>query len=95
LEANEQFVQQSHSQATVKLECYGPLESICGAERELGVSALPLSVTQVLEQLTAELPEVRPHLSSTACAVGDELVSRRYQLQPGEKLVLIPPVSGG
>lgn len=53
------------------------------------------TVADALTALTAEKPELAPHLERVAYAVGDELVSRETALKPDDTLVLLPPVSGG
>jgi molybdopterin converting factor small subunit len=53
------------------------------------------SVSEVISALENKLPTLSEMLEVTACAVGDELVHRNLSLSDGDRLVLIPPVSGG
>lgn len=80
----------------LRFQCYGVLEQVCGGfEREAAVSAFPVTVDDALALLAEAHPAVHDHLPYTACAVGDEIVSRDRSLDAGETLVLLPPVSGG
>lgn len=81
---------------TVRVQCFGVLQQVCGGtEREVRVASAPATVADVLAALTRDVPELRDHLGSTACAVGDTLVHRDDTLEAGATLVLLPPVSGG
>lgn len=80
----------------IDVQCYGILEQVCGGlDRQVSVSALPVTVAEVLECLARDVPALREHLAHTACAVGDCIVARDARLQAGDTLALIPPVSGG
>ena len=80
----------------VVVECCGVLEELCGGpEYRLRLPHIPISVAELIERLAAEQPAAREMLGRTACAVGDHIVSRERLLQRGERLVLLPPVSGG
>lgn len=54
-----------------------------------------VTVDDVVYLLGERYPALVAQLQRTACAVGDELVSRTQPIKPGSELVLIPPVSGG
>lgn len=80
----------------VEVQCFGILEQVCGGRtRGVEVASLPASVADILERLALDVPTVRGYLAHTACAIGDQIVRRDAQLQAGEALVLLPPVSGG
>lgn len=80
----------------IVLECYGVFESLCGgAELRLDVEADNPDVAAALEALAARVPAAEPHLVRTAVARGDTLIAREDALQAGDRLALIPPVSGG
>ncbi len=84
------------SDSTMVVECCGVLEELCGGpEYRLRLPHIPISVAELIERLAAEQPAARDMLARTACAVGDHIVSRERLLQRGERLVLLPPVSGG
>lgn len=76
----------------MKIETWGALHTVLAPSLEIAARG---SVANVLAVLVAEYPDFAQHAERTACAVGDELVPRSYQLQPGDTLVLIPPVAGG
>ncbi len=80
----------------VEIQCYGILQQVCGgSDRRVQVAALPATVAEILESLVRDVPDVRGYLNHTACAIGDRIVEHDTRLQPGETLVLLPPVSGG
>lgn len=80
----------------VNVECFGILQQVCGGpERTVRVTTLPATVADILASLAQEVPAARAYLPHTACAIGDEIVKRDARLQPGDTLVLLPPVSGG
>ena len=53
------------------------------------------TVSIALETLASKFATLRPHLDRLAVAVNLDYVSRDYELQDGQELALIPPVSGG
>lgn len=78
------------------VECCGVLEDLCGgSEYRLRLTRTPMSAAELIEQLAAECPAARDLLQRSACAVGDRIVNRGHLLHRGERLVLLPPVSGG
>ncbi len=79
----------------MNIELFGVLREAAGAgEVSIEVPA-PASITEVLDALVAQYPDVAEHLPRVACAVGDEMRSRSDVINAGETLVLLPPVSGG
>jgi molybdopterin converting factor small subunit len=79
----------------INLECYGVLQQMCGSERQLNLAGDTAPVAQVLKALAEAIPDAAPHMEHTACAVGEDLVGRDYQVRDGQTLALLPPVSGG
>lgn len=79
----------------VIIECNGVFSGLCGPERTVEISGARATVADALAALEAEVPEAAAHLPRTACALGDALVSRDTELGDGDRLALIPPVSGG
>ncbi|MEX0785786.1 MAG: molybdopterin converting factor subunit 1 [Dehalococcoidia bacterium] len=53
------------------------------------------TVDQLRERLGEQYPVVTPFLATLVCAVDDEYVDIDHQLQDGDNVALIPPVSGG
>lgn len=79
----------------ISVECHGVLVEVCGAERELTLDAGTATVADALAALTAQVPTLHVHLPRAAVARGDELVGRDAAVVDGDRLALIPPVSGG
>lgn len=79
----------------ITIECHGVFGGLCGPECAVEVADERATVADALAALEAEVPEVAGHLPRTACALGDELVTRDTELGDGDRLALIPPVSGG
>lgn len=74
----------------------------CGPARQwLGAADIPLTlddgrhVADATALLAARFPEFAPHRARCACAIGDAIVDGNHLLDEGERLTLIPPVSGG
>lgn len=65
-------------------------------ERQVDI-ALPegADVRALYEALGAQYPQVRPFLESVVCAVDEEYVTAAHTLREGDRVALIPPVSGG
>lgn len=52
-------------------------------------------VRALYEALAERYPQVRPYLESVVCAVDEEYVTAAHILREGDRVALIPPVSGG
>lgn len=79
----------------ISIEFHGVLRRLAGMENTLLVVSDAALVSEVLATLENKLPNLSEMLEVTACAVGDALVHRNSSLSDGDRLVLIPPVSGG
>ena len=80
---------------TVTVRMYAGLRDLVGAREitmELPVGA---TVATLRDQLGAEHPAVVPMLPVLVCAVDEEYVSVEHPLRDGDRVALIPPVSGG
>ena len=53
------------------------------------------TVQTILDRLIATYPALAPWQSQTRFGLNLEFVSAETPLQPGDEVVLIPPVSGG
>lgn len=81
--------------STLSIHCLGILQSKTGSalvETDWPEDGI---IENALVALEAQYPAVSGELPRCACAIGDEIVPRRHQLQAGDELVLLPPVGGG
>lgn len=79
----------------VTIECYGASQRWCGAE----LISLDLigaaTVADAMDLLAERFPEFAQRRDSVAVAIGDDIVAPARALSEGQRLALIPPVSGG
>jgi len=77
------------------VQFYAQLSDLAGM-RELAVD-LPegATVRDLLDQIYARQPALRPHDKSILIGAGLEFVDRGYKLRPGEEISIMPPVQGG
>jgi molybdopterin converting factor subunit 1 len=80
---------------TVSVMLFAGLREIIG-QRELDVT-LPAGATvdTLRAHIGEEYPLAQAILPTVVCAVGEEYVSGEETLRDGDKVALIPPVSGG
>ena len=79
----------------ITVECYGASQRWCGAELvnlDLGEAA---TVADALGRLAERYPELALRRDTVAVAIGDDIVAITHELSDGERIALIPPVSGG
>lgn len=79
----------------LKIHCLGILQSKVGQAICEVDWPQDNSIETALATLVEAHPAVASELPRCACAIGDEIVPRSYQLQAGDELVLLPPVGGG
>ncbi|MDB5986474.1 MAG: MoaD/ThiS family protein [Nevskia sp.] len=77
------------------IDCYGPASRWCGAERLTLELPSGARVTDALDHLAARYPEFAARRASIAVAIDDTVVPNNAALSEGDRLALIPPVSGG
>lgn len=79
----------------ITVECYGASQRWCGAELlNLDLSET-LTVSDALHYLAGRYPELAARRETLAVAIGDAIVPPSRRLIDGERIALIPPVSGG
>jgi molybdopterin synthase sulfur carrier subunit len=79
----------------IRVQFYAQLRDQVGL-RELDVDVAEGStIRDLLEQIYAQQPKLRPHDKSILIGAGVEFVDRNYRLSPGEEISIMPPVQGG
>jgi MoaD family protein len=79
----------------VRAEFYAQLRDLVG-NREIDVElAEGATVGDLLDQIYAQQPKLRPQDKSILIGAGVEFVDRNYKLKPGDEISIIPPVQGG
>jgi molybdopterin converting factor small subunit len=87
--------QSRRSPVRITVECYGASQRWCGAEL-LSLDLVEAArVTDALDQLAERYPDFASRRETVAVAIGDEIVAASRALAEGERIALIPPVSGG
>jgi sulfur-carrier protein len=79
----------------VRVYFYAQLRDLVGM-RELDVDlAEGATVRDLLEEIYAMQPALRPQDKSILIGAGVEFVDRNYKLKSGEEIAIMPPVQGG
>ena len=79
----------------VRAQFYAQLRDLVGS-REMDVDlAEGATVGDLLEQIYAQQPKLRPHDKSILIGAGVEFVDRNYKLEAGDEISIMPPVQGG
>lgn len=79
----------------ITVDCYGVTARLAGGAEQRIALEPGARILDALDVLGRRAPDLRTLLPSCACAIGDHVVPRAHVLQPGERLALLPPVSGG
>lgn len=77
---------------------FAKIRAIMGVARDsfdVGPDEQPTVQQFLTETLLPARPALRPLLESCAIAVNEEYVSAEQTLKSGDRLAIIPPVSGG
>ena len=79
----------------VRVQFYAQLRDLLGM-RQLDVDVADgATVRDLLEQIYARQPKLRPHDKSILIGAGLEFVDRNYRLSSGDEISIMPPVQGG
>lgn len=79
----------------VRLLLFAVLREIVGREEvELEV-ATATTVGEVVEKLIAENPQIAAMADVIQVAINQEFAERNTELEPGDEIALLPPLSGG
>lgn len=79
----------------VRAQFYAQLRDLVKTHEMIVDLAEGASVGDLLEQIYAQQPKLRPHDKSILIGAGLEFVDRNYKLSPGEEISIMPPVQGG
>lgn len=82
------------SQIKIKIDAFGAVERQLPQDLEM-LCPLNITVSQVLDQVGQDYPEAMAIIERCACAIGEDIISRRSQLNSNTTLVLLSPVAGG
>ena len=79
----------------VRAQFYAQLRDLVGS-REMDVDlAEGATVGDLLDQIYAQQPKLRPHDKSILIGAGVEFVDRNYKLKPGDEISIMPPSARG
>jgi MoaD family protein len=79
----------------IRAQFYAQLRDLVGS-REMDIDlAEGATVGDLLNQIYARQPKLRPHDKSILIGAGVEFVDRNYKLKPGDEISIMPPVQGG
>ena len=79
----------------VRAQFHAQLRDLVGT-REMDVDlAEAATVGDLLDQIYAQQPRLRPYDKSILIGAGVEFVDRNYKLKPGDEISIMPPVQGG
>lgn len=79
----------------ITVECHGVTARLAGGPQHALQVRNGASLHELLAELGARWPELGGVLPACACAVGDTVVPRTTPLVAGQRVALLPPVSGG
>jgi len=79
----------------VFVDCYGVTRRLAGGPAHTLSLQPGAAIGDALALLAARWPDLAEVLPGCACAVGDRVVARTHRLAAGERIALLPPVSGG
>ncbi len=79
----------------IQVKLFALLREVAGTDTvDLDVPG-PANADQALHQLGQQLPALNPYLENVRLALKMDFVDAAANLQEGDELHLIPPVSGG
>ncbi|HEX4707652.1 MAG TPA: MoaD/ThiS family protein [Candidatus Udaeobacter sp.] len=79
----------------MRVQFYAQLRDLVGM-RELDLELSErATVRDLLDEIYARFPALRPHDKSILVGAGVEFVDRNHALKPGDEIAIMPPVQGG
>jgi sulfur-carrier protein len=79
----------------VRVQFYAQLRDLVGMRALDFDVAEGSTIRDLVQQIYAQQPKLRPHDKSILIGAGVEFVDRNYKLKPGEEISIMPPVQGG
>lgn len=79
----------------ILVDCHGVTGRLAGGPTLALRVAQGARIADALELLAMRSIDLARLLPACACAIGDVVVPRSHVLGPGERIALLPPVSGG
>ncbi len=79
----------------IRVQFYAQLRDLVGTHQLDMDVADGATVRDLLQQIYAQQPKLRPQDKSILIGSGVEFVDRNYRLSPGEEISIMPPVQGG
>jgi molybdopterin converting factor small subunit len=77
------------------VQFYAQLRELTGVHELELVLPRGANIRELLEQIYAEKPGLRAYDKSILVGAGLEFVDRKYKLNPGDDIAIMPPVQGG
>ena len=75
---------------------FAAVRELLGSSEELiELPAKHLSIRDLAVELVERHPELRPHLPSVRFAINETFVATSATVSDGDRVALLPPVSGG
>jgi molybdopterin converting factor subunit 1 len=81
--------------ATIHVRLFAGLHQMIGAREIAVIVGDPATVSDLYAAIAKAHPHVEALLRTTVCAIDEEYVPRAQELHDGDRVALIPPVSGG
>jgi sulfur-carrier protein len=85
----------TESRVTVTVKLFAAYQEACGVSELQMELPLGACVVAVRDRLIADYPQLVPWRDVTRFGINLAFAAPDTQLQPGDEVVLIPPVSGG
>ena len=79
----------------ITAQLYGQLRDVAGKSKVEVIVPEAATISNLLEQLYAQIPALRLHDKNILLGAGVEFVDRNYKLKPQEEIAVMPPVQGG
>ena len=90
-----QTVSQSSASFTITLKLFAAYQETVGSEEKILEVTAGTTALDVCDRLIAQHPTLAEWKAQTRFGLNLDFVDPDTELQPGDELVLIPPVSGG